>query len=156
MATGLAVGAAAPEFALRDQYGASVRLSELCRGSTGGPVALVFFPYAFSRICTGELGTLVERWPAEGPGTLVGISCDPMFSLRAFALEEGVSFPLLSDFWPHGEVSAAYGVFDDRHGCARRSSYVVAPDGTVAWSVHSAMSDARVVDELLAAVHSAT
>ena len=56
---------------------------------------------------------------------MLAISCDPIYSMRAFADQDGLNFPLLSDFWPHGEVSRAYDVFDELKGCPRRSSYVV-------------------------------
>ena len=69
---------------------------------------------------------------------VLAISCDPTYSLRAFADADGLNFPLLSDFWPHGEVAAAYGVFDDERGVARRSSFVVDKEGIVRWAVHNA------------------
>jgi peroxiredoxin len=80
---------------------------------------------------------------------VLAISCDPVYSLRAFADQDGLNFPLLSDFWPHGAVSTAYDVFDERKGCPRRSSYVVDKDGLVRWSVHNAMPEGRDLDEHL-------
>lgn len=83
---------------------------------------LVFYPFAFSGICTGELGEIRDdlgRFETEHVTTLA-ISCDPMFSLRGWADQQGYFFPLLSDFWPHGEVARAFGVFDDSAGMARR------------------------------------
>ena len=82
---------------------------------------------------------------------VLAISCDPIYSLRAFADQDGLNFPLLSDFWPHGEVARAYDVFDEQKGSARRSSYVVDKAGTVRWSVHNASPDGRDLDEHLAA-----
>ena len=109
-----AVGDRAPELGLRDQHGAPVSLSSV-RADRG--VLLVFFPYAFSGVCTGELLALRDRGDeiAAAGGAVVGVSCDPMFSLRAFADRDGLEFPLLSDFWPHGAVASAYGVLDERH-----------------------------------------
>jgi peroxiredoxin len=145
---GLRNGAPAPEFALRDQHGQDVTLSEFA----GRPVLLVFYPYAFSRVCTGELSAVrdsLDRLRDTGAEVL-GVSCDPMFTLRAFAEEQRLAFPLLSDFWPHGAVAQAYGVFDADRGCARRSTFVIDREGVVRWHVHNAMPDARDLEEQLA------
>jgi mycoredoxin-dependent peroxiredoxin len=72
-----------------------------------------------------------------------------MFALRSFADADGLNFPLLSDFWPHGEVCRAYDVFDERTGAARRSSYVIDKEGLLRWSVHNANPDGRDLDEHL-------
>ena len=69
---------------------------------------------------------------------VLAISCDPIYALRAFADTDGLNFPLLSDFWPHGEVSRAYDVFDEARGAPRRSSYVIDKEGMVRWAVHNA------------------
>jgi peroxiredoxin len=147
----LPVGAPAPDFTLRDQRGQDVSLS----GLRGAPVLLVFYPWAFSRVCTGELATLrdVRRSVTERGGRLLALSCDPVYSLRAFAESERLDYPLLSDFWPHGEVASAYGIFDDARGCARRSSFLVDGDGVVRWSVHSDVSQARDAGAHLDALH---
>ena len=126
--SGLALGTPAPDFTLRDQFGQDVSLSSY-RGTKA--VALVFYPYAFSGVCTGEMAGIRDRLAElmTFDTEVVAISCDPLFSLRAFADQDGLNFPLLSDFWPHGEVSRAYDVFDEEAGCPRRSSYVVGKDG---------------------------
>jgi mycoredoxin-dependent peroxiredoxin len=144
--TGLPDGTAAPDFALRDQHGQRVALSDL-RGKR--KVLLVFYPSAFSSVCTGELAELQQAWPAfeNHEVEILGISCDPMFSLRAFADSHDIHFPLLSDFWPHGAVASAYGVFNDATGSALRSTFVIDTAGTVAWSVHNAMPDARSLNQ---------
>jgi peroxiredoxin len=144
--TGLEVGADAPDFELRDQHGQRVRLSSY-RGQKG--VVLVFYPSAFSPVCSSELSTLRATWPAlDRPDVeLVTVSCDPMFTLRAFSDREKIEFAMLSDFWPHGAVSAAYGVFDEDFGCSKRSTFVINTDGRVSWLVHSAMPDPRSVDD---------
>ena len=80
---------------------------------------------------------------------VVGISCDPLYALRAFADADGLNFPLVSDFWPHGEVTRAYDVFDEVKGCPRRSSYVIDKDGNLRWAVHNAIADSRDLDEHL-------
>ena len=84
---------------------------------------------------------------------VLAISCDPVYSLRVFADQDGLNFPLLSDFWPHGEVARAYDVFDEKKGSARRSSYVVDKAGNLAWSVHNASPDGRDLDEHLRQLH---
>ena len=107
---------------------------------------LVFFPYAFSGVCTGEMAGIRDRLAEfmTFDTEVLAISCDPVYSLRAFADADGLNFPLLSDFWPHGEVARAYGVFDEAKGCAARSSYVVDQDGMVRWAVHNAMPEAAI------------
>ncbi|HET6562276.1 MAG TPA: peroxiredoxin [Marmoricola sp.] len=139
---GLSEGSEAPDFELRDQHGAPVRLSSF-RGTRN--VLLVFYPYAFSRVCTGELAALRDAWPAfdRDDRVLLAVSCDSMFSLRAFAEADDLPFPLLSDFWPHGAVASAYGVLDGDRGCPRRSTFVVDRAGRVAWSTHSEMAESR-------------
>ena len=142
----LEIGTPAPDFTLRDQHGAAVRLSSY-RGEK--VVVVMFYPYAFSRVCTGELHAVRDSLPTfESDGVaLVAVSCDPMFTLRALADRDGLAFPLLSDFWPHGEVATAYGVFDGERGCAHRSTFIVDKNGVVRWAVHNAMADARDLHE---------
>ena len=146
-----AVGDRAPDFELRDQHGQRVRLSSY-RGER--PVALVFFPSALSPVCSSELVTLREAAPelARAGVELLTISCDPMFTLRAFSDQERVDYRMLTDFWPHGEVSAAYGVLDRDFGCSKRSTFIVDQDGDVRWVVHNAMPDPRDVEDVLGAV----
>jgi len=138
-------GREAPDFELRDQHGRSVRLSSF-RGATA--VVVMFYPYAFSRVCTGEL-TAARDLPAftSAGAQLLAVSCDPMFSLRALAERDSLDFPLLSDFWPHGEVARAYGVFDEERGCADRSTFIVDRSGVLRWTVHNAMPEARDLEE---------
>jgi mycoredoxin-dependent peroxiredoxin len=143
--SGLRNGSPAPGFELRDQHGQEVRLSAFA----GRPVLLVFYPFAFSRVCTGELAAVrdsLDRLRDTGAEVL-GVSCDPMFTLRAYAEEQRLTFPLLSDFWPHGATSTAYDVFDDERGCSRRSTYILDGAGTVRWSVHHPMPEARDLQE---------
>ena len=94
-------------------------------------MALVFYPYAFSGVCTGEMAGIRDRLAElmTFGSEVLAVSCDPVYSLRAFADADGLNFPLLSDFWPHGEVSRAYDVFNEAKGSPRRSSYVVDRDG---------------------------
>ena len=145
---GLRIGDPAPDFTLRDQFGQEVSLSSY-RGTKA--VAILFYPYAFSGVCTGEMAGIRDRLAdfMTFDTEVLAISCDPMFALRAFADADGLNFPLLSNFWPHGEVSRAYDVFDERNGCPRRSSYVVDREGAIRWAVHNAMPEGRDLDEHL-------
>jgi peroxiredoxin len=147
--SGLVIGGPAPDFTLRDQFGQDVTLSSY-RGVKA--VAILFFPYAFSGVCTGELSGIRDRLAEfmTFDTEVIGISCDPIYALRAFADVEGLNFPLLSDFWPHGQVTSAYDVFDERKGSPLRSSYVIDKDGVVRWSVHNANPEGRDLDEHLA------
>ncbi len=146
--TGLSLGGPAPDFTLRDQFGQDVTLSSY-RGFKA--VVLVFFPYAFSGVCTGEMAGIRDRLAEfmTFDSEVLAISCDPVYSLRAFADADGLNFPLLSDFWPHGEVASSYGVFDKAKGSPLRSSYVVDPAGDVRWAVHNALPEGRDLDEHL-------
>lgn len=147
--TGLRLGGPAPDFTLRDQFGQDVTLSSY-RGTKA--VVILFYPYAFSGVCTGEMAGIRERLDEfmTFDTEVLAISCDPVYSLRAFADAEGLNFPLLSDFWPHGKVSRDFEVFNDVKGTARRSSYVIDRDGMLAWAVHNANPEGRDLDEHLA------
>jgi peroxiredoxin len=142
----LEVGRQAPDFTLRDQHGQDVTLSSF-RGQKA--VVVMFYPYAFSRVCTGELCAVRDSLPTfeTDDVAVLAVSCDPMFTLRAFADADGLTFPLLSDFWPHGEVARAYGVLDETRGCPRRSTFIVDREGALRWSVHNDLADARDLEE---------
>lgn len=152
--TGLSLGGQAPDFTLRDQFGQDVRLSSY-RGSKS--VLLLFYPFAFSGVCTGEMAGVRSRLDEflTFDTEVVGISCDPVYALRAFSDADGLNFPLLSDFWPHGAVTTAYEVLDEARGCPRRSSFVIDRAGRVRWSVHQPMPVARDLDEHLAELRAA-
>jgi peroxiredoxin len=114
-------------------------------GLRGTPVALVFFPFAFSEICTSEAGELrdnLEEFESAGV-RLLGISCDTKQALRAWGEQEGLGFDLLSDFWPHGVAARSFGVFDDGSGMAVRGSFLIDADGIVRWQVVNAPGHAR-------------
>ena len=122
-------GAPAPDFTLPDQDGNEVSLSDF-----GGRTAvLVFYPADFSPVCTDQLSVYQEVLPQleERGASLVGISVDGAFCHRAFQEHMGVSYPLLADFHPKGEVAKRYGVWSEEHGVAGRALVVVAPDGKV-------------------------
>ena len=145
------VGSTAPGFTLPDQHGASITLSSL-KGERAA--LLVFYPFAFSGLCTGELTALRDNVESFQNDTvqLLAVSCDPVFSLRAWSDQQGFTFPLLSDFWPHGQVSRAFGVFDEQLGRAGRGTFLVDRAGVVRWSVVNHPGEARDVDAYRAAV----
>lgn len=80
---------------------------------------------------------------------ILAVSNDSPFTLRVFAEQEGLEYPLLSDFWPHGAVSTAYGVFDAEKGCAVRGTFVIDKAGVVRWEVVNGLPDARDEQEYL-------
>jgi peroxiredoxin len=145
------IGGPAPDFSLRDQHGQLQTLSAR-RGQRN--LLLVFYPFAFTGVCSGELRVLNEHASAwHDLGTdLLAVSCDPVPSLRAFAEQEKLEFPLASDAWPHGEVSSAYDAFDSGLGCALRATYVIDREGVIRWAVGSAIPTARDVSDYLEAL----
>jgi peroxiredoxin len=144
-----AAGSRAPDFSTRNQYGEQVRLSDFAGRRD---VVLVFYPYAFSQVCTSELAALRDRPDLLAAAEFLAISCDPMFTLRAYSDAQGLDFSLLTDFWPHGEIASSYGVFDADRGCALRGTFVVDRTGVVRWSVVNPIPEARNPDEYAAAL----
>ncbi|MBG0855585.1 peroxiredoxin [Streptomyces spinoverrucosus] len=145
------VGDKAPDFELKDNHGRAVKLSDF-RGEKN--VVLLFYPFAFTGVCTGELCEVRDNLPKfEGRDTQVlAVSNDSIHTLRVFAEQEGLEYPLLSDFWPHGEVSRAYGVFDEDKGCAVRGTFVIDKEGVVRWTVVNGLPDARDLNEYVEAL----
>jgi mycoredoxin-dependent peroxiredoxin len=144
----VAVGQPAPDFSTRNQHGETVDLGSL----SGAPAVLIFYPWAFSGICRGELAAVRddhERFAGLGV-RLVALSCDAMFTLRAYAEAENIGFDLLSDHWPHGQIARAYGIFDEVAGCALRATFVLDANGTVTWTTVNGIGEARSVGDLLA------
>jgi mycoredoxin-dependent peroxiredoxin len=140
------VGQQAPDFELTNQFGETVKLSDYAGKKN---VVLVFYPFAFSVPCTAELCAIRDqRESIEGEDTQVlGVSCDSKFTLKAFAESQGLEYPLLADFWPHGEVAKAYGVFDEGRGLALRGTFIIDKSGTVRWSIVNPTTDVRSTDE---------
>lgn len=136
------VGSQAPDFTLNDYNKQPVTLSDF-RGDK--PVLLVFYPFAFSGICQGELCQLRDEFDDyAGNGVQVlGVSVDTPFSLKAWADQQGYQFPLLSDFWPHGEVAKEYGVFNDKAGLAVRGTFLIDADGVVQFAEVNEPGEAR-------------
>ena len=136
------VGDQAPDFELRDQTGKPVRLSDY-RGAKH--VVVVFYPLSFTGTCEGEMCQIrdsIETFQGDEVETLA-ISVDAPPTHARWAHEQGFGFPLLSDFWPHGEVARTYGVFDDRLGIALRGTFIVDKGGTVTYTDRNAVPEAR-------------
>jgi mycoredoxin-dependent peroxiredoxin len=138
------VGELAPDFELRDQHGTPVRLSDR-RGAKN--VVLVFYPFAFSGVCAGEMCALRDSFPevSRPDVELMAVSVATVFSLRTWADAQGFSFELLSDFWPHGAVARSYGVFDENMGAATRGTFIMDKAGVVRWRVVNPIPQARDV-----------
>ena len=138
----LRVGDEAPDFTLPNQHGEPITLSSF-RGRKN--VLLVFYPFAFSGICSMEMRQIrdgLEKFQDEDMEVLT-ISCDSIYALRAFADHEAHFFPLLSDFWPHGTAARAYGVFNERTGGAQRGTFLVDKRGRIAWTLVGGPGQAR-------------
>jgi mycoredoxin-dependent peroxiredoxin len=136
------VGTEAPDFSLKDQNNQEVTLSSF-RGTRN--VLVVFYPFAFSGICTSELCSVRDDLPnfQNDDVQILAISVDHPFTLKAWSDAQGYDFPLLADFWPHGEVAQAYGVFNDTRGMALRGTFLVDKDGIVRFSEVNQPGDAR-------------
>jgi peroxiredoxin len=136
------VGDEAPDFELPDQHGTPVKLSSF-RGAKN--VVLVFYPLAFSPVCSTELFAMREDFPEVNRDDveLLTVSVDHMFAHRAWAEQENFQFGLLADFWPHGAVAREYGVFDEDRGVALRGTYVIDKAGIVRWKVVNPIPQAR-------------
>ncbi|MCL2584807.1 MAG: peroxiredoxin [Streptosporangiales bacterium] len=137
------IGDEAPDFELPDQHGTPVKLSSF-RGKKN--VVVVFYPLAFSPVCSGELCGLRDSFPeatSREDVELITVSVDSMFTHRAWADAEKFEFSLLADFWPHGAVAKSYGVFDEDKGLATRGTFVIDKQGKVTWKVVNPIPEAR-------------
>ena len=145
-----AVGDAAPDFELSNQFGEPVRLSSF----RGQNVVVLFYPFAFSGICTGELCEIRDNLASfeDANATVLAVSVDSKFSLRAYAEKEGYGFDLLADFWPHGAVARAYGVFDPESGMARRGTFIIDAAGIIRHVVVNPRGQARELAEYRSAL----
>jgi len=145
----LGVGFAAPSFTARNQHGELVTTGSL----RGAPAVIIFYPWAFSSICRDELAAVRDdhgSFLALGARVLA-ISCDAMFTLRAYADAEGMTFDLLSDHWPHGAIARAFGVFDEEAGCARRGTFVLDSAGVIKWHQVNQINEPREITAMLSA-----
>jgi peroxiredoxin (alkyl hydroperoxide reductase subunit C) len=131
----VAPGTPAPDFTLQTEDGSRLTLADV-KGST---TVLVFFPFAFSPVCTDQFSVyqeVLDEFEARG-AKLYGVSCDATWSLKAFREKIGVSIPMLSDFEPKGEACRAFGVYHPG-GFPQRALVIVDPEGTVKWSYEAA------------------
>ena len=128
----IAVGQVAPDFTLKDQNNEEVSLSTLL---TERNVLIVFYPFAFTGTCTGELQALSDGADVFSTDSVVtvAISCDSSYAHKVFEQRDSLTVPLLSDFWPHGAVATAYGVFN-AGGFANRGTFLVDRSGIVRFS----------------------
>jgi peroxiredoxin len=137
-----AVGDEAPDFTLRDQNNEEVTLSAF-RGDKA--VLIVFYPLAFTGICTGELCRVRDELPTfqNDDVQVLTISVDSAYTHKVFSQREGYEFPLLSDFWPHGAVAQRYGVFNEKTGFADRGTFLVDKSGVVRFAEHNGPGEGR-------------
>ncbi|MGH3867353.1 MAG: peroxiredoxin [Pseudonocardiaceae bacterium] len=138
----LQIGDQAPDFTLKDQDNKQWTLSEFCGDRN---VLVVFYPVAFSPVCTGELCQLRDDL-AEFQNSdvqVLAVSVDSGYTLKAWSKQEGYDFPLLSDFWPHGKVAQDYGVFHDTAGIANRGTFLVDTHGVIRFAEMRQPNEAR-------------
>ena len=140
------VGEQAPDFTLRDQNNEAFTLSAY-RGKQA--VLMVFYPLAFTGICTGELCTVRDDMATfqNDNVQVVCVSVDSVYAHKVFSEREGYEFPLLADFWPHGAVAQAYGVFNDGAGFANRGTFLVDKDGVVRFAEMNSPGEGRDADD---------
>ena len=141
----LAVGAAAPDFVLKDQNNQDVRLSDFRGRRT---VLLVFYPLAFTGTCQGELQQIRDSVGdfVNDAVQILTVSVDSPYSHKVWAEREGFDFPLLADFWPHGAVAQAYGVFNPERGFANRGTFLIDRSGVVRFAEMNGPGQARDLD----------
>ena len=139
------VGTEAPDFELKDQHGQQVRLSSF-RGIRN--VLLVFYPLAFTGTCQGELCAVRDNLNdfVNDDVQVLTVSVDSPFTHKVWADREGYEFPLLADFWPHGAVAQAYGVFNDERGFANRGTFLIDRAGVVRFAEMNTPGEARDQD----------
>lgn len=139
------MGERAPDFTLLDQHQQPFTLSSYRDRKN---VLLVFYPWAFTRVCGSELFAINAALPSlqNDDVEVLTVSVDSVYSHRVWAEDSSFAFPLLSDFWPHGAVAQAFGVFDDETGAARRGTFIIDREGIVRWQVVNDVPNARDVE----------
>ena len=128
----IAAGTPAPEFTLKREDGSDFTREDLL----GHTTVLVFYPFAFSPVCTDQLQVYEEAlddFTAQG-ATLYAVSTDATWSQKAFREKLGVSIEQLSDFEPKGAASRRFGAYHEQRGMTNRALVIVGPDGVVRWS----------------------
>ncbi len=148
------IGQKAPTFSLLDQSGTAVSNQTLA----GKKALIVFIPFPFTGVCEGELCSIKDSYAAleKLDAKIVAVTCDTRFANGAWAKEMGINYPILSDYWPHGAVSQAFGCFNPDLGCAMRATYVLDAEGVVRSIIESgSLKEARSFEsytEALAAI----
>jgi peroxiredoxin (alkyl hydroperoxide reductase subunit C) len=125
-------GTPAPDFRLIDERGERFTRQNLL----GRTTVLVFYPAAFSPVCTDQFQIyeeVLDEFEAAG-ATLYGVSCDGLWSQKAFKEKLGISIEQLSDFEPKGKASRAFGAYFEKTGVSHRALVIIDPDGIVQWS----------------------
>jgi peroxiredoxin len=136
----LQVGEQAPDFTLKDQNNQEWTLSDF-RGERN--VLVLFYPLAFSGVCTVELDQLRDTLAEFTDVQVLAVSVDSVYTLKAWSKQQGYDFPLLADFWPHGKVAQDYGVFNDRAGIANRGTFLVDIHGVIRFAEMKQPGEAR-------------
>ena len=144
-------GAIAPDFTLKDQNNRDVRLADF-RGRKA--VLLVFYPLAFTGTCGGELDELSAHLPdfTGDDVQVLTVSVDSPYSHKVWADRQGYEFPLLADFWPHGAVARAFGVFNDAAGFASRGTFLIDTEGVIRFAEMVGPGESRDQDAWRAAL----
>jgi peroxiredoxin len=143
----LAVGDPAPDFTLPATVGDKITLSNY-RGKKN--VLLLFYPLDFSPVCTAENKQCTEMLPSQGADVQVlGISVDSLWSHKTFAAQQGITYPLLADFNPKGDVAAKYGVYLPEKGFAARTAFIIGKDQKIKEIIASDVPVARDIAKLL-------
>ena len=139
------IGAPAPTFTLRDQDKNEVSLESF----QGRNTVLVFIPFPFTSICDGEVCEIRDNLSRfeELDANVAVITAHALQTNKQWAATEGLEFPVLSDFWPHGDISRDYGVFNPRKGLATRGTFLIDAEGVVRWSVVNPTGEARDVED---------
>lgn len=148
----LRVGQPAPDFELKGQNGEKVKLSDL----RGQKVVVAFHPLAFTNVCTRQMLDLELNHDKieEAGATAVAINVDQPNAKKSWADSIGVKkTPLLSDFWPHGQVAKEYGIWKEDGGVSGRATYIVDEDGNLAWQKEYEMGEVPDIDEILDALN---
>ena len=154
MAAIVGMGEQAPDFNLEEAFDKPrVKLSDF-RGKRN--VLLVFHPFAFTPVCSEEALDLQANLESfdNAETDVIFVSCDSSAARQAWKKELGATFPFASDFWEHGRVSRAFGVFDEAKGAPRRGTFLIDKDGVVIWSLVKDEKRTEMVPESLNALAS--
>jgi peroxiredoxin len=144
----LAPGDTAPDFTLPSTVGDKVTLSDL-HGKKN--VLLLFYPLDFSPVCSVENKQCSEMLPTSGAEDIqvLGISVDSLWSHKTFAAQNGITYPLLADFHPKGDVARKYGVYLEEKGISARTAFIIGKDGKIKEVIANDIPVARDIAKLL-------